>query len=146
MADTSIAVTPGSGALIDARSVAGGDLQQAVVLGNGTDATIAPVDTAGLNVHAGKAATATLTNVTASVTSVQLLAANTARLGVVFYNDSTAILHLKFGVTASTTSKTVEIPNDDWLAIPGDMGILYTGRIDGIWDAANGACRITELS
>lgn len=127
MSNSFVPVSAGTGTNIDTW-VVGSDHQQIVV------------------VRSYPAATATLSNVTASATSVQLLAANTARLGVVIYNDSTAILYVKFGTTASTTSYTLEVPNEDWVALPGEMGVVYTGRIDGIWAAANGACRITELT
>ena len=38
MADTSVAITPGAGANVDAQSVPGGDLQQTVTLGDGQNA------------------------------------------------------------------------------------------------------------
>lgn len=127
MSNSAVPISAGTGTNIDTW-VIGSDHQQIVV------------------VRSYPAATATLTNVTSSATSVQLLASNVARLGVVIYNDSTSLLYVKFGTTASTTSYTVEVPNDDWFALPGDMGVVYTGRIDGIWAAANGAARITELT
>jgi hypothetical protein len=89
-----------------------------------------------------RAATASLTSVASSATTVQLLAANTARRGVIIYNESTAVLFVKFGTTASNTSYTLQLAaNTSWtMADP-----IYTGRIDGIWAAANGNARITEL-
>jgi hypothetical protein len=90
------------------------------------------------------AATATLTNVNGSASSVSLLASNTARKNATFFNDSTAVLYLKFGATASTTSYTVQIPSNGYYELPN--GKVYNGAIDGIWAAANGAVRITELS
>lgn len=86
---------------------------------------------------------ATLTNVASSASSVQLVAANAARKGLLIYNDGTALLRIKFGTTASATS----------FSIPIATATLYTmdfpffdGRIDGIWAAANGSARITELT
>jgi hypothetical protein len=38
MADTAVAITPGTGASIDAQSVAGGDLQQTITIGDGANA------------------------------------------------------------------------------------------------------------
>lgn len=87
--------------------------------------------------------TATLTNVASSATSVQLLASTAGRKGAYFYNDSTASLYLKFGTTASTTSFTVLMRPNDYYEIAQPV---FTGRIDGIWSAANGSARITELT
>jgi hypothetical protein len=58
------------------------------------------------------------------------------------FNDSTAILYVKFGTTASTTSYTVKMLAGQYFEFPGPA--IYTGRVDGIWDSATGAARITE--
>lgn len=86
---------------------------------------------------------ATLSNVNGSASSVTLLAANTDRRGLLLVNDSTATLYLKYGATASTTSYSVKMEPGSYWEMPRP---IYTGRIDGIWSAANGAARITELS
>lgn len=88
-------------------------------------------------------ATATLANVASSATSVTVDAANAARLGMMIHNDSTAILYLKYGATASVTSYTVRLdPGVQW-EMPEPV---YTGIVDGIWSAANGNARVTELT
>lgn len=87
-------------------------------------------------------ATATLSNVSGSASSVTLLASNANRLGGMIWNDSSAILYVKFGTTASTTSCTVKMIADAYFEIP----FWYTGRIDGIWASATGNARITELT
>lgn len=87
-------------------------------------------------------ATSTLSNVTASITSVTLLALNAARQGATIYNDSTSILYLKMGATATSTSFSTKLAAEDYYEVP----FGYTGVIDGIWVAANGAARITEIS
>ena len=81
--------------------------------------------------------------VAGSATSVTLLASNGSRKGAIFVNDSTAILYVKFGTTASTTSYTYKLAAGDTLEIPTRP--VYTGRIDGIWASATGAAAITEL-
>lgn len=91
-----------------------------------------------------QATTATVTSVNSANTTTQLLAANASRKGATFYNDSTAILYLKFGTTASSSSYTVQMAAASYYEIP--PGSIYTGRIDGIWASANGAVRVTELS
>lgn len=89
-------------------------------------------------------ATATLSNVAGSASSVAILASNTSRLGAMLHNDSTAVLYIKYGSTASTTSYTYKLqPGDHW-----EMPTYptYTGAIDGIWASATGTARITEIT
>lgn len=86
--------------------------------------------------------TATLSNVSGSATSVTLLSSNASRLGASIHNDSTAILYLKLGTTASTTSFTVKMQQDDHYEVPSG----YTGRIDGIWASATGSARVSEFT
>ena len=87
---------------------------------------------------------ATLANVASSATTVTVLAANAKRKSVIIMNDSTQILYLKFGATASTSSFTYKLAGGETLEIPG-AGVIYTGIIDGIWASANGNARVTEL-
>lgn len=84
---------------------------------------------------------AVVSNVASSATSVQLVAANADRKGLTIFNDSTQILKIKFGVTASATDFTVEIAAG---GVYNMSSPIYGGRIDGIWAAANGFARITE--
>jgi len=90
------------------------------------------------------AGTATLSNVTASVSSVTIIAANESRKGVVVFNDSSSDMYLKFGDTASTSSFTVKVSSNTLYEMPGPH--LYSGVIDGIWDTATGTARVTELT
>lgn len=92
----------------------------------------------------GRATTATLSNVADAATSATVVAANTSRMGVIIHNDSTSILYLKYGATASTTSYTYRLePNATW-EMPNPV---YTGIIDGIWSAnASGSARVTEMT
>lgn len=108
--------------------------------GTNGDYTPIGVDAAGTVSVAQKSGTATLTNVNSSATNVTILAANTARKGAQFFNDSTQILYLKFGTTASTTSFTVPLAAATYYELPAG----YTGNIDGIWASAVGVVRVTE--
>jgi hypothetical protein len=90
-----------------------------------------------------RVSTSTLSNVSGSASSVQLLASTAGRKAAYFHNDSTATAYVKFGTTASTTSYTVKMAPDSFYEIPQPV---YTGRIDAIWSAANGSMRITELT
>lgn len=89
-----------------------------------------------------RASSATLSNVSGSASNGTLLAANADRIGVLIANDSTAALYLKYGATASASSYTVKLEAGSYWEMPQP---IYTGIIDGIWAAANGAARITEL-
>jgi hypothetical protein len=88
--------------------------------------------------------TATLANVAGSASSVTLAAANASREGVVIMNDSTAILYVKFGATASATSFTYKLNGGETYESSGP--VIYTGIITGIWASATGAARVTELT
>ena len=89
-----------------------------------------------------KAATSALANISGSATSVTLQASNANRLGLCLHNDSTAILYLKLGATASATSYSYKIePNAHW-----ELPFLYSGIVDGIWSSATGTARMTELT
>ena len=88
-----------------------------------------------------RAATSAVTRVASSAVNVTLLALNAARLGVRLHNDSTNICYVKFGTTATATDFTIRMNPQDFYADD-----LYTGRIDGIWSAANGGMQVTELT
>ena len=107
-------------------------------------AVVIASDQSAVTVSEVTSGTSTITSVSGAVTSTQLLASNTSRKNAAFYNDSTAILYLKLGTTASTTSYTVQIPASGYYELP--VGKIYTGEIDGIWSGAVGAVRITELT
>lgn len=88
------------------------------------------------------AVSTTLSNVASSATNVTLLAANPRRTGAVIFNDSSAVLYIKFGATASTSSYTMQVAAGGNYNLPSPV---YTGIIDGLWAAANGNARITEF-
>lgn len=90
------------------------------------------------------AGTSTLTNTNDTGTSTALLAAATGRLHAVCHNDSTSILYINYGATASATAYTYRVePGGTWTMDP----TVYTGAINGIWSAdASGAARCTELT
>ena len=102
------------------------------------------VSTAG---STGNASTATVTSVAASASSVQLRAANTARLGIVIANTGTlGTIYLLFGSgTASATNFTYSIPPLGSFTMSSP---IYTGAIQGIWSTTTGAgpAVVTELT
>lgn len=107
--------------------------------GGGSTVTTTPV----------AAATATLANVAGSASSVTLIALNTARLGATIVNDSTAVLYIKYGSTASATSYNYVVAGSI-----GGVGVTwempasprYTGIITGLWASATGNARTNELT
>jgi hypothetical protein len=80
-------------------------------------------------------------SVPASTTSTPVFASGAGVDGRVVFNDSTAVLYLKFGTSASTSDYTVQIPADGYYEFPQP---LYTGEVDGLWASANGFARTTE--
>lgn len=89
------------------------------------------------------ASSATLANVAGSASSVTLFSANANRRGGIIFNDSTAILYVKFGATASTTSFSYKLLAGATLEFPEPM---YVGVVDGIWASATGSARNTEIA
>jgi hypothetical protein len=85
--------------------------------------------------------TATLANVASSASSVTLFAAASNDNARTIWNDSTAVLYVKFGTTASTTSFTVQLAAGAYYEFPQP---LFAGRVDGIWASANGSARTTR--
>jgi hypothetical protein len=86
---------------------------------------------------------ATVSRVASSIASVLLLAANPDRKGFKIFNDSTAILYFKYGEDAASNDFTVKLTAGSYFenALP-----VYTGAIEGVWAAENGAAQVTELS
>lgn len=96
-------------------------------------------------------ASATITRVAASASSVQLLAANSKRRHFFVHNNSTQVLFLSLGNTASLTAgsevfTTHMNPNEtfEWESPFGG----YTGTVHGIWAAADasGEALMTEVT
>jgi hypothetical protein len=159
MADSSVAITPGVGAPIRVLTGLGtGSADQQVIsiadsAGNllGTSGAPLPVSIPASVLVIGKvlpAPSTTGTNSSVAGTtsaSTTLLASNASRLGASVFNDSTAVLYLSLGATATTTNYTVQVPAGGYYEFT-NPGVIYTGIITGTWAAANGNARLTELS
>ena len=104
---------------------------------------VALVDSSGNQINPIQASSAALSNVAGNASSVTLLASNTSRKGVFIFNDSSSILYVKFGSTASTSSFTFRLTP---FALYESKSPVYTGIITGIWDSATGNARITEIT
>lgn len=138
--------TSGGGTYVNVKVNPSGALNTAIgditgIVGQQTAANSLPVVLASDQIAS---ATSTITRVSASATSVQLLASNTARKGAIFVNDSVSNCYLKFGTTASATSYTFLMTSGSTVIL--EQLPIYTGRIDAIWVTATGAMEITELT
>lgn len=85
--------------------------------------------------------TATSSSVASSATSVTLFSASSNDRMRSIFNDSTAVLYIKFGTTASTSDYKTQIAAGSLFEFPTP---LYAGRVDGIWASANGNARLTS--
>lgn len=93
-----------------------------------------------------RATTPTVSTVAGSASSVTILAANANRKGAIITNDSSAVLYLKFGATASTSSYTVTLAGSGSAPFASyEVPFGYIGIIDGIWASATGNARVTEI-
>jgi hypothetical protein len=85
---------------------------------------------------------ATRADVASSASNVTLFAAATGRVNMrTIYNDSTAVLYVKYGATATTSDYTVQVPAGGYYEFPQPV---YGGKVDGIWASANGNARLTS--
>ncbi len=91
------------------------------------------------------ASSATTTSVNDNAASTQLLASNASRVGWAVTTTSSAVLYVKFGSSASTTSFAKRLAQNADCG-QGPLDGLYTGAIYGIWatDPNDGAAIITE--
>ena len=109
-----------------------------------TNDSLHVIHTAPMPVLINPPVNSNVTSVTSVATnSVPLLASNPGRRMAMFFNSSTAVLYLKFGLTASLTSYTVQLAAGQYYELPSPA---YTGEIDGIWASQNGAVLVTEIT
>jgi hypothetical protein len=147
VADASIAVVDGGGTSrpVDAQLV-GTDYQQTITIGDGTTAgRVAGVDTDNsLFVETNRGTIVNISVVTSVTTSVTIMAARTTRRGALIFNDSTSVLYLSYGTTATTTTAfSVKIAAGALYVL--DVPI-WLGAVTGTWSAVNGQARITDIS
>lgn len=90
-----------------------------------------------------KSSSAPPIQITSSAANQTALASNANRLGMMVQNSSTATLYIKYGATATLSDWNVKVGPNEFFNMPKPT---YTGRIDCIWDAADGYAQFTELS
>ena len=99
----------------------------------------------GGSIGGGGSATATVvTAINASASNVQLMAANSSRIGFAIYNNGSTTLYVRLGTTAATTSLfTVAIPVGGLYEAPTGWATL---AVQGIWAGSpTGNAMITEV-
>ncbi len=86
--------------------------------------------------------TATQTSVASSLSSVELLAVNTQRVGVTVWNDSRTRLYISVdGAAASLTNAFMRLEAGDSVEVP----FGFKGQMFGIWPhGASGFARVAE--
>lgn len=89
------------------------------------------------------ATTSTLSNISVTTSSTTLLSSNTSRKQATFYNDGGGTVYLKFGSTASTTSFTIRLQDNDYYELPYP---IYNGIITAISASGSRTIRVTELT
>lgn len=119
---------------LDGQGLPYSSTQNPTVPGGGTNSPIVSLLTS---------ASAALSSVASSASTVSLSAANANRKGWQVFNDSSAVLYIAFAATASQSAYTTQIPPNSLYEMPLS---IYTGAISGIWASAVGNARITELS
>ena len=87
--------------------------------------------------------TADVDSLTSSASSQTLRSANADRRGLIIFNNSTAILYVKFGATASASDFTFRLVPQGVFEMQSPV---YTGLIDVIHASANGTVLHTELT
>jgi len=97
-----------------------------------------PVTVAGSQTSAGP----TVTTVSAATSDTAVLAADTARLGCTFFNDSSATCYLRYGSGAASTSDySVQIPPRG--TYEPAAGAKPTWAFRAVWAVATGTLRVT---
>ena len=89
-----------------------------------------------------RSATGTQTSVSGSATNVTILASNANRLQARIHNHSDEVLYIRYQATATTTNFSERVDPHSTINVPE----FYTGIIDGLWDAASGAAKVTEFT
>lgn len=107
----------------------------------GTEMQVDVLTMPTVTVKDDSASSTTVTQVASSASNVTLKASNASRKMLIIVNDSTAILYVKLGATASSTSYSYKLSAGDTLELPHPT---YTGAVDGIWASANGNAYVTE--
>lgn len=149
MARSTVGIAVGADADVESYTATadGAHRQGMVVVDPNTDGRPAFVTTDNrLQVKTDYTATATITSVAISATSVSLLAADATngRVNVLLFNDTTQIAYIRLDATAVTTS------NQSFEILPGgywESPRNFVGAVGCIWPSTTGggAMKVTVL-
>jgi hypothetical protein len=140
MADNTT-LNPGTGGDVISTDDLGAVKVQRVKVQIGVDGAAADVNVGNAMPVRTVASTSSVNAVSTSGTSATLASASSGRLRIVIVNDSSAVLFVKYGATASSADWTVKLAPDSTLDEDA-----YTGRIDAVLSTGTGTARVTELS
>lgn len=117
--------------------------------GSGQDVNIGSLGVGGqiigFPITSAPSSTGAVTNVNDTATSTTLIAANSARRGLIITNTSSAVLYVRVAAgTASATMFTYRLPQN----ATQEIMYSYTGIVTGVWatDPNDGVAVITELT
>lgn len=74
--------------------------------------------------------------------AVTLVAENGNRVGLIIFNDSSAILYLLIGGTATTANFSFKLAAGAMYEMPYEY---FTVKVTGIWASENGSAKVTEI-
>ena len=116
-----------------------------LAISNSAGWVVSVSNTAGLVVYAlDSAATgAVVTSIASTIGTVVLAAAQSRRVSLSIYNNSTNPLFMKMGSGAKTTDFTLMMVGSGYYEIPQP---IYNGQLTGVWATANGTVLITETT
>lgn len=93
-------------------------------------------------------ATAAATTVATSTTSAVILPANPSRLDATIWNDSSVVMYITFGGTATSATSAWALTASSRTTL-GQLlapGVMYTGAVSAVLASSTGNARCTELS
>lgn len=89
------------------------------------------------------AAVTSVASVTTPAAAATLALADPDRVGLILFNDSAAVLYVKFGAAATSSDYTFKIAAGQGYESPAEP--IYRGLVTGIWASEDGACKVTQL-
>lgn len=89
----------------------------------------------------------TRTTTADQATAAQLVAANTGRVNLLVYNDSTEVLFLRFGGAPTLSDYDFPVAPGQFFNMLRDLGGVYRGAVHGIWENdSTGTARVADYT
>lgn len=92
-------------------------------------------------------ATAAASTTATSTTSAVILPANPSRLDATIWNDSSVVMYITFGNTATSATSAWGLAASGRVSLGQILapGVMYTGTISAILASSTGNARVVEL-